>query len=658
MNRSNRLISSTNVLEIVIVTWHQTTTSNGVDWFILCIDERVVLHLVCQILMVIDSGKVRIDLFKGENTFDGVLCLFPWESRWVDPEEFLWFEIWRIESSLFLVTSMKDAMDGSREKKRVNLLLTLEVVIERNSREWGSIFFRSRWTIHRTWKWRRRDTGSGLFRCHPLVSEESRHVWTFLFSLSLFYWSCCRSLLINETMCRAPDNDRPAGSCEEFPLESIDRQGEFFFLSLPESHPVEVSIRLTVHRESSCLSLDFSQGKNVSNGNCLLFINNWRFISILIDEDEHQRRSNIETTAPWRSPFLWLFYSMTSLSLTHLTIVSFRNSAWTNERTNEEGESVHRSSFSVHCQSISVMGNQRFFRRFLAHKTKRHWFQRWKKNWIQWVLDERWAKRSEINLKSKWHDWQVISQTNAVLNSPISSRRKNEEEEEERADSMGMYSERMISCSETFSFDQWNRIEGRRENELLSFTGHAVCPTARIRSRLPTDSTLSKARLRDLRISLIWSCKEIKEVNERDLPRRCSHPKPYPSDHQSAFPRRQTSIRSSGRRAWRSGREDLKSKGDEQSSLLTMLFPFQTGWIDRVVVQLHSTHLLGVVRRGMIRFQGRIGTDWPSSSGMSPIFIEVWLRSMFSERSTLVLMNSIVRPKKSVSLRAPDGPMK
>ena len=45
-----------------------------------------------------------------------------------------------------------------------------------------------------------------------------------------------------------------------------------------------------------------------------------------------------------------------SLSLTHLIILSFRNSAWTNQRTKEEGEGVHRSSFSVHCLSISVTG--------------------------------------------------------------------------------------------------------------------------------------------------------------------------------------------------------------------------------------------------------------------------------------------------------------
>jgi hypothetical protein len=33
---------------------------------------------------------------------------------------------------------MKDKIDGSREKKRVNLLLTLEVMIERNPRESGA----------------------------------------------------------------------------------------------------------------------------------------------------------------------------------------------------------------------------------------------------------------------------------------------------------------------------------------------------------------------------------------------------------------------------------------------------------------------------------------------------------------------------------------
>ena len=83
------------------------------------------------------------------------------------------------------MTPMKDKMDGSRGKKRVNLLLTLEVIIERNARDWDSILSRSRWTIDRTWKWRRGDTGSGLFRCHQLVSEESWLVSTFVFSLSL-----------------------------------------------------------------------------------------------------------------------------------------------------------------------------------------------------------------------------------------------------------------------------------------------------------------------------------------------------------------------------------------------------------------------------------------------------------------------------------------
>ena len=87
MDRSNRLISSKNVLAIVIVTWHQTTTSseervnlfqtilpsNGVDWLTLFIDERV-------------------DFFEGENSFDGIFRLFLWESRWIDSEEWRWFD--------------------------------------------------------------------------------------------------------------------------------------------------------------------------------------------------------------------------------------------------------------------------------------------------------------------------------------------------------------------------------------------------------------------------------------------------------------------------------------------------------------------------------------------------------------------------------------
>ena len=109
-------------------------------------------------------------------------------------------------------------------------------------------------------------------------------------------------------------------------------------------------------------------------------------------------------------------------------------------------------SLGIVNQSVSC-GNQRFFRRFLAHKTKWHWFQRWKRTWTRWVLHE----RSEINLKSKWHDWQVIWQIKVVLNSPISSRRKNEEEDEERPASMGRCSQRMISSWETFSSDQSSR---------------------------------------------------------------------------------------------------------------------------------------------------------------------------------------------------------
>ena len=82
------------------------------------------------------------------------------------------------------------------------------------------------------------------------------------FSDFLSYWSCCRSLLVSEKMCRAYYNYRPAGSCEEVPMESIDRHGnstfvtlngsmlqfdghgEFVFLSLPDFHDAEIQILL------------------------------------------------------------------------------------------------------------------------------------------------------------------------------------------------------------------------------------------------------------------------------------------------------------------------------------------------------------------------------------------------------------------------------
>ena len=87
MDSSSRMISSKNILEIVIVTWHQTTTSSeervnlfqmilpshGFDWLTLFIDERV-------------------DLFEGENSFDGVFRLFLWESQWIESEEWRWLD--------------------------------------------------------------------------------------------------------------------------------------------------------------------------------------------------------------------------------------------------------------------------------------------------------------------------------------------------------------------------------------------------------------------------------------------------------------------------------------------------------------------------------------------------------------------------------------
>ena len=68
----------------LIVTWNQMTTSsvqrvnlfqriltsNGFDSFPLFIDERVDLHLVCQMPMLIGSGKLWSDLFEGESSLD------------------------------------------------------------------------------------------------------------------------------------------------------------------------------------------------------------------------------------------------------------------------------------------------------------------------------------------------------------------------------------------------------------------------------------------------------------------------------------------------------------------------------------------------------------------------------------------------------------
>lgn len=275
--------------------------------------------------------------------------------------------IWRIRSSLFPVTPMKDKMDGSRGKN-VSISASRSKWWSKEIGECDSIFVRSRWTIHRTWKWRRGNTGSGLFRCQQLLSEESRHVWTLLFWV---FWSVKRC----------------ADYCQQF-----------VFLSLPEPHRVKVQIRLTVRRESSRLSLDFSWGKNVSNGKCYFL---------------------------------------------------------------EGGVWGCAASILILCalpvNQCHGRGNRRFFRRFLVHEKKWDWFYRWERTWTRWVLKERSAKSSEINFKSKSHFWQVIWQTNVVLNSSITGRRKNEKEEEERADSIGRCSQRMIACWETFSLDQLSR---------------------------------------------------------------------------------------------------------------------------------------------------------------------------------------------------------
>ena len=110
--------------------------------------------------------------------------------------------------------------------------------------------------------------------------------------------------------------------------------------------------------------------------------------------------------------------------------------------------------------------------------------------------------------------------------------RMNTSEEKRRDLVLLVGSQIIISCRETFGLDQSNRREKRNFcNSLVT-----VRLTARIRSRLPADSALNKARLICLRISLIRrrTCEEIKEVNEwtneleRDLRWRCSHQRPCP----------------------------------------------------------------------------------------------------------------------------------
>lgn len=91
--------------------------------------------------------------------------------------------------------------------------------------------------------------------------KKSLGMFGHFFSDFLSYWSCCRSLLISKKMCEAYYKYRPAGRCEHFEMESVQKyggahfvtlqrtsytfngQGEFTLLALPLFHQ-EVQIRL------------------------------------------------------------------------------------------------------------------------------------------------------------------------------------------------------------------------------------------------------------------------------------------------------------------------------------------------------------------------------------------------------------------------------
>ncbi|CAF1198199.1 unnamed protein product [Adineta steineri] len=97
---------------------------------------------------------------------------------------------------------------------------------------------------------------------------KSLNFFGHFFSDFLSYWSCCRSLLISETLCKAYYDYRPAGRCENMEIESIEKhgdpyfvtlngssytfqgQGEYTLLSLPEFNGQEVQIRLASNDEN------------------------------------------------------------------------------------------------------------------------------------------------------------------------------------------------------------------------------------------------------------------------------------------------------------------------------------------------------------------------------------------------------------------------
>lgn len=65
--------------------------------------------------------------------------------------------------------------------------------------------------------------------------QKSLSMFGHFFSDFLSYWSCCRSLLISEEMCKAYYEYRPAGRCEHFEIESVQKYGNLQFVTLNET---------------------------------------------------------------------------------------------------------------------------------------------------------------------------------------------------------------------------------------------------------------------------------------------------------------------------------------------------------------------------------------------------------------------------------------
>jgi hypothetical protein len=99
--------------------------------------------------------------------------------------------------------------------------------------------------------------------------EKGLSMFGHFFSDFLSYWSCCRSLLISEAMCKAYYDYRPAGRCEHMENESIEKHGnpsfvtlngssytfqgigEYTLLSLPKLNGQEVQIRLASIKDNT-----------------------------------------------------------------------------------------------------------------------------------------------------------------------------------------------------------------------------------------------------------------------------------------------------------------------------------------------------------------------------------------------------------------------